>query len=833
MAGERQFAIDAAGNPVELQSPQLEGGLNAGFKPVSKESAQASYGAQQAAERVDQRFGTVGKALAGVGGGLTLGLGPALAQHAGLIDQPDLEALQETGAYQAGDIAGMIAPAFLSGGESLAARGAISATERAGGSVLSHALGWTPAGLLTRVGSGAERLLGGVLPEVSGLGGLGRSTLQMAARGAAEGAVVNLSHTVADSVIQNKQLTAQALAASGVDGALFGGLAGGVLGGVGAVAGAGIDAIGGAALSRGVGRGERSAAIALKRMGADEGNLARLIEENAVEGFHKILAEEGGSYASSTSQIRQHAASAEKRFVAVADDVLTQLNDGARSLIPDLARVEARIQTDLEVKYGGTMAQAEAQRIQKGLQENLAELAGGTKEPFKLKKPELKEATQKKVGKTTVWDTRSDEFAANMAEYNSAKAAHEAANPSGTIGDWKSWAKSYTQLSELAEKSRGGVQGEVYQTALNAMRSEIRSAMEAAEESLGKAGLSEQYQAALVGKKMSQEMSGMIGKRAGAELAGAEPAVGARDVGTFVGMSAIGHPLSGAGFVAAKGIGKILQRRVEPQIAEAAYRMSVGAQAAGATVAVGQKIQGALRSFLGVGGRVAATEYAKTTKVKYTPEALQKTLDANDKLTGQIHQARVQEMANALSQMGHGDLAQEMLSQNQRAVEYLQWNAQKVNKKAQKLGSLGKPPKIMGLDDKAYKYLRIDRAIKHPLSILDGLEDGSVSRDQVKAVKYVYPELHAEIVSNAATEIMAMKNAGKFLPADKIANLGLVLDSVVDTTLEKSFIDGVQRALAANNAPQPAPQQSGGQGPGQSVASSSDYQTPLQSSLQA
>ncbi len=944
MAG-KQFALDPAGNPVEIQPHQAEGAANAGYKAISPEAASAHLGAAQAEERVDQRFGTVGKALAGVGGGLTLGLGPALANKLGVIDRPDLEALQETGAYQAGDIAGMIAPAFLSGGESLAVEGAVAGAERAGGSLIGRALGMTPAGLLGRAGGLSERLAGAVLPEV-GASGLGKQALQMAARGATEGAIVGISHEVAQDVIQNKPFTAQAMAASGLDGALFGGLTGGVIGGVGALAGKGVDAIGGAALGRGVGSGERSAAIALKRLGAEGSDLAALSEGGPLnvplKAMHDILAGEGESLASTTGNIRKAVMASETRFGSQIDHVASQLDDGARQLAPSLERVEARLQNDVNVKYANTLQYGEATKAAEKLKGEMApmqprvpsadaaieynapklslpekptfeklklpqkeqvpkpELPKAMKEPVK---PELKEATVvNKKGGASTWKTYTAEHAENLAKYHEemaafkanakaieqAKAAHaakvaeaesrhanalrehaaktEAQNTAraehsravaeakaahvaemdkynlvkavhdggpamlpGPKGTWKDWIKSRNQLADLASKTKDSVHGDVVRTALNAVDDEIRTSMLAAEESLGQKGLSAQYEAAKVGKKLAGEMKVMVGKRVGTELAGAESTVGARDIGTFVGMAAIGYPLSGLGFVAAKGVGKMMQRRVEPQIAEAAYRMSVGSEAAGATVAVGKHIQNSLRRFMGVAGRVAADENFKESKQKFTLANLEKTIEANDRLTSSVHIAKVKDMADSLSAMGHPELAQEFVLQNQRAVEYLQWNSRGVDRKAKGLGQLTKPPKATQMDDKAWKFLRIDKAIKAPLATLfGGLEDGSLSRDQVKAIKYVYPDLHAEVVTHAAQEIMALKNEGKYVGADKVAGLGLLLDAPVDSTLEKGYIDAVQQALAANREPQPAPQQ---QSSKPFVSESTPFQTPLQSSL--
>lgn len=151
--------------------------------------------------------------------------------------------------------------------------------------------------------------------------------------------------------------------------------------------------------------------------------------------------------------------------------------------------------------------------------------------------------------------------------------------------------------------------------------------------------------------------------------------------------------------------------------------------------------------------------------------------------------------AEELAKAQHARLAENILLTNQRALEYLRWNLP-TSTKQDKAQSLRAIPEKHGLDANEWKFLRIDNAIKNPLSLLDKLEDGTVTQDEVKAVKYVYPELHAEIVQGVTQGIFEMKQRGDSLPVEKVAQLGLVLDAPVDPILEQDFIRPVQRALA-------------------------------------
>lgn len=766
------------GKAYELQPDQVAGALEAGAKPITPQEASGSHQAWQQMKALDANWSAPERAAAGVFNGLTLGLGPAGVAALGLDKHPEEnEALHGSGAFMAGDIAGMLAPALLSGGETAAARGALEGGE----GLLGRALGWTPAGLMGRAGTEAEAMAGRLLPEVGTLGKVGRSTLQMAARGSTEGSIVNLAHTVSDSYIQDKPLTAQSLAASGVNGALFGGLAGGILGAASGTAGAAFDSVGGSVLGAAAGRGEAGAATALKRIGATEKDLARMAGEEgglvgAVRKYHDILEKGDASFASNSGTIGKTIKETQAGYEAGIQDAVKTLDAEAASQLPNSVRVESRLKEDLKNKYAGTFLQNDA--IQVG--------------------HEVGDMFKSLESKPT----------------------------------WKNWVGSRAHLSDLADASRSEVQKDVYRTALNAMDSEIASAMDTAGLNIGKDSIGEQFRAAVMGKKMSQEMGGMMESKIARELGGNDGSLRPQDMGTMAWGTLMGHPVGAAGIVAAKGIYRTLERKLEPAMAEAAYRNAVGAQAAKATQAVGNRVTSTLKKFMGLGGRVTAMATDTSDRPKYDVKSFKKTMELSDKLTSQVHAAKVQELVSAMSQMGHADLAEEMAAQYKRAVDYLNFNAPK-SAKMKSAGSLSKQPERMGLDSKEMKYMQIFSALSNPMSIVDGVLDGSTSRVAVNAVSYVLPEWHTDIVARASNIILESKEKGEYQPADKVALLGVLLNAPVDTTLEKPFIDEIQKAHQANGQPQPPPGQGAPQpqGPQLQLAQTSDYKTPMQNSL--
>ncbi len=129
------------------------------------------------------------------------------------------------------------------------------------------------------------------------------------------------------------------------------------------------------------------------------------------------------------------------------------------------------------------------------------------------------------------------------------------------------------------------------------------------------------------------------------------------------------------------------------------------------------------------------------------------------------------------------------------------------------------------------KYMNILSAVSRPMSVVDGIMDGTTSRAQVNAIAYIMPEWHQDIVSRAANLCMQAKEEGKFLAADKEVMLGVLLNAPVSTKLEKSFIDEVQKAHIANAEPQQGPNEKPQAPPPGSLVQSADYATPTQTAL--
>lgn len=777
-----KYAIAPNGQAVLLTDEQAAATSGeAGFTPIAEGDYKGQRQAQVASDYVDQNWGTSGKAAAGLASGLTLGLAPSLASRMGLVNKDHLEAAEQSGAYMAGDVAGMVAPSLLTGGGSLAARGAAQGGLR-GASKLALAL--TPAGLMGEAGGLTERFTAKMLGEAGIMGKLANPTISMAARGATEGAINNMAHTVSDQVIQNKPLAAEAILASGMDGALFGGLTGGVLGGASAAAGAGIDLVGGRVAALGAGSGERAGARALKYLGASDDKLASFAsresgvlnkaagaERNGVDAtvhqLQDILQKGDGSVSAGVQDVRRASKVAYEGYSAgLKDDVSTMTRDAAAST-PTVARLNARMNTELGAKFNGTSDAMEVTTLNRQIQKQFR-----------------------------------------------------------SVKTWEGWAKSRESLATKLEGMGEGVRRDVLKTTLNIIDDEMvgdASALMASHPELAKS-----YAANVVGKRSAAEFMDMTAARAMSPPPSALNVHGAAGTIAYAAIAGA-NPLVGAGIIAAKQMVTRVQQKLAAPMAEAAFRSALGAQANHATVNMGQRMTQGVRSFLRSGTAVARGEHAESnaSKPSYTMASYQKSLQLADELTSASHQAKVRETTEALAQQGHPEMAQAMAETYGRAVAFVNHNKPKKGLDAHGAGKMGKTPKAMGLDTKGNRFIRQVHALTMPMdAIMGGLVRGDISRDAVATFQNVFPAAAADLNMRVAQEVVEYRNEGKFVPADKIALLGTVLNFPVDSTLEPAFVDEVQKGLAANKAPPPDQNASP---PPQTDTSS--YQTPMQQAM--
>lgn len=91
--------------------------------------------------------------------------------------------------------------------------------------------------------------------------------------------------------------------------------------------------------------------------------------------------------------------------------------------------------------------------------------------------------------------------------------------------------------------------------------------------------------------------------------------------------------------------------------------------------------------------------------------------------------------------------------------------------------------------DEKMKFLRSVRAVDDPLSVLDDMQRGRLTREGVDALKNVYPKLYEKLQEEAITRCA---DAKKKLSYDQKIQLGMLLEVPTDATLDPGFIARMQ-----------------------------------------
>lgn len=96
------------------------------------------------------------------------------------------------------------------------------------------------------------------------------------------------------------------------------------------------------------------------------------------------------------------------------------------------------------------------------------------------------------------------------------------------------------------------------------------------------------------------------------------------------------------------------------------------------------------------------------------------------------------------------------------------------------------------------KFERYLQAVEHPASVLEDLQSGAVTREQVEAIRAVYPQLYAKIRQQVMDAVATHEEN---LPYNKRVQLGVLLDLPTDPSLQPDHIIGLQANFAQPEAP--------------------------------
>lgn len=286
----------------ESDLPRLEA---QGYRRESAAEAHAAGVERVAEEQYGSGLANVRAGLEGAARGLTAGLSDVILGYdaEGLRERQERNPVISTGT----EIAGAIAPAFFTGGA-----GALGAAARA-----------TPAGAIARVGAGLSHAAEGA--------GLATKVGRAALGGMTEGALFSAGHVLSETVLRDKELTAEAFLAGVGGGGLWGGAGGAAFGLLSAGTRAAKNKVDEITALRGQRAAEAEAKAAAKEAEKAQRSLERLRLEQARQENRVSL-----------EQLRQsgRAASGEVRLAAADKALQREIAKAEANVISAKARAE-------------------------------------------------------------------------------------------------------------------------------------------------------------------------------------------------------------------------------------------------------------------------------------------------------------------------------------------------------------------------------------------------------------------------------------------------------------------------------------------------------------
>ena len=100
-------------------------------------------------------------------------------------------------------------------------------------------------------------------------------------------------------------------------------------------------------------------------------------------------------------------------------------------------------------------------------------------------------------------------------------------------------------------------------------------------------------------------------------------------------------------------------------------------------------------------------------------------------------------------------------------------------------------------------WMRRADVVDDPLTVLDSLRRGTISREEVETLRAVYPALHARIVEEATRQIM---DAGAPLSYQDRIRIGILLGITSDPSLDPETLATLQATYYQQTTEQPSPQ---------------------------
>lgn len=99
------------------------------------------------------------------------------------------------------------------------------------------------------------------------------------------------------------------------------------------------------------------------------------------------------------------------------------------------------------------------------------------------------------------------------------------------------------------------------------------------------------------------------------------------------------------------------------------------------------------------------------------------------------------------------------------------------------------------------QWLEIHKTVSDPVSVLDRVNDGTVTGHHIDALKSVYPDLHQEMIQKVQDHLGEMKVKGQQVPYQKRMAIAKLIGSPLDSTMTPQAMQAILMAAGPNNGP--------------------------------
>jgi len=707
--------------------------------------------------------GGVASAALGAVDQATFGLAPYAARKlAGAVAGPEGQEIVTEGmrtaraanptASMVGEGVGLVGPALLSGGTSAVVKGA-TALPRG----ISAIAGVAERAATGAIGTGAESLA--IRAAQAGA--------RLAVRGGIEGTAYGAGRAVSEAAFENKDATAEKIIAGGLEGGMIGAGAGGVLGAGGVVVGAGL----------------KGAANSVKTaIGGSGKSLGATLENWRDKKVWKAI---GGN----TKKAESAAERVEGGFATVATNVREGLVSSTGKSLERLSPKEAaKAIEELRATSGAAVGK---------IRDELDVLANKTGI-----RPELTGFASKLDEHLTGLYQVGNGAAPQLESYFNGMVARAGARP--TFAQMNMELKQLSKLSKYDASVSNDLR-EGYRSMRSFLSEELDEVAGKAAEATGVRGFAEQYQAA---RKLNQ--SYIIADDAISELVAKEgraSSFGFRDaMSAATGAGVGGIP----GAIGATVFNKVMRERGDFVMAGALGKLAKLAQIESAEKAFDAKLKSGVADFFADKvSRVSKPGLADALK----PGKGESSRDATVRVMNEVASAssNPSAVANVVASRIDGiaehapELSSAISTHTAKANDFL---ASKLPANMHDSGSLTPhldKPRISESD--AAKFNRYLTAVKNPMTVVDDLRSGRLTREGVEAVKTVYPNIYTDMRNQVIEQLSTAKQAPAYY---KRIQLGILFDLPTDASMKPTFIKTINEMYVKQSAATQQ-KQSGGQ----------------------